>query len=184
MNFKEIVKKVYWFLFKDDSIWSWLVNLVLAFIIVKFLIYPALALILGTQLPLVAVISGSMEHDGLNFEEFWDEKGEWYETQGITKEMFREYDLKNGFNKGDVIILYNPDDIEVGEVGVYASDLHQYPIIHRVIKIDENGYIFKGDHNSDSDPYVIQNEQLLGKALFKVPMIGWIKIWFAELVGI
>jgi len=184
MNFKEVMKKVYWFLFKDDSIWSWIVNLILAFIIVKFIIYPLLALMLGTQLPLVAVISGSMEHDGMNFEEFWAEKGAWYEAQNITQEMFMQYGFKNGFNKGDVIILYNPENLEVGDVGVYASGLHEYPIIHRIIKIDENGYIFKGDHNNDSDPYEVQSEQLIGKALFKIPYIGWIKIWFAELIGI
>ena len=43
----------------------------------------------------------------------------------------------NGFNKGDVMVLGAYDDIEVGDVLVYASSGHPYPIIHRVTYINE-----------------------------------------------
>jgi signal peptidase I len=125
-----------------------------------------------------------MEHDGMSFEEFWAEKGEWYEMRGMTREEFEEFNFRNGFNKGDVIVLYNPEELKEGDVGVYSSDIHKYPIIHRVMSIEENGYIFKGDHNSENDPYIVPKDLLIGKALFRIPYIGWIKIWFAELIGV
>ena len=183
---KLYAKKVYRFIFQDDSIWSWIVNVILAFLIVKFLVYPGLALILGTQLPLVAVISGSMDHEGLAFDSWWAENAEWYEEQGISQEMFDSYKFTNGFNKGDVMILIGANNLAVGDVMVYNSGGHNYPIIHRVtfINEEESLYQLKGDHNSVEDPDLVEENQILGKAVVRIPWIGWIKIWFTELIGI
>jgi signal peptidase I len=54
--------KLWYFLWHEDSIESWTINIILAFIIIKFLVYPALGFTLGTSHPIVAVVSGSMEH--------------------------------------------------------------------------------------------------------------------------
>ncbi|HII17071.1 TPA: signal peptidase I [Candidatus Woesearchaeota archaeon] len=54
--------KVWHFIWEEDSIASWLVNIVLAFILIKFIVYPGLGFAFGTSHPIVAVVSGSMEH--------------------------------------------------------------------------------------------------------------------------
>ena len=59
---KEHLKKTWKFFWDDDSIWSWLANIIVAFLVIRFLVYPLLGLILGTGFPIVAVISESMEH--------------------------------------------------------------------------------------------------------------------------
>jgi len=182
MNWKKAIRKTYQFIFHDDSIWSWVVNLILAFLIVKFLIYPGLALILGSQLPLVAVISGSMEHEGMDFDAWWDANKEWYEDQGITENEFESFKFTNGFNKGDVMVLVAPDNLEVGDVLVYISNSHAYPIIHRVTYINEDGsYVVKGDNNDNADPGDVEASQVVGKALYRIPKIGMIKIWAVDL---
>ena len=185
-KFKFYSKKFYRFVFYDDSLLSWIVNILLAFLLVKFLIYPGLALALGSELPLVAVISGSMEHEGLEYEQWWDQNEEWYLENDITNGDFQEYKFVNGFDKGDVIILGAYDDAEVGDVLVYSSTNHPYPIIHRVTYINEEDltYELKGDNNDVGDPDLVENEQLIGKALYRIPYIGWVKIWFAELFGL
>ena len=182
---KEYAKKTYYFIFKDDSLLSWIVNIILAFILVKFIIYPLLGLLLGSSLPLVAVISGSMEHEGLAFDQWWEENGGWYEEQGITKEMFLDYRFVYGFNTGDVIVLVGADEVLVGDVLVYSSN-QAYPIIHRVTYINEkeHSYILKGDNNAGSDQLPVSEEQVIGKALYRIPKIGWIKIWFTNITGI
>ena len=48
--------KVWWFLWEDDSVWSWLANIVLAFVLIKFIVYPGLGLALQTSHPIVAVV--------------------------------------------------------------------------------------------------------------------------------
>ena len=183
-EWKQILKNVYHFIFHDDSALSWIVNIVLAFVLVKFVIYPGLALLLGSSLPLVAVISGSMEHEGLDFDAWWDVNGAWYEEQGISKEIFLEYRFKNGFNKGDVMVLVGADEVTQGDVLVYSSGTHHYRIIHRVTYIneEEHSYIIKGDNNDGADPFAVSEEQVLGKALYRIPKIGWIKILFTELL--
>ena len=182
---KDYVQKTYRFIFKEDSVLSWIVNIILAFLLVKFVIYPFLAFILGSSLPLVAVISGSMEHNGMDFDPWWDTNGAWYAHVEITKGMFSDYLFRNGFDKGDVMILGRAGNVSVGDVLVYQSDTHPYPIIHRVTYINEDGsYIIKGDNNDGPDPAGVQASQVIGKALYRIPKIGWIKIWFSELTGL
>jgi signal peptidase I len=188
-DLKNLARKAYHFLFKEDSVLSWVVNVVLAFILVKFVIYPGLSLILGTTLPLVAVISGSMDHTNLGFDDWWEQNQDYYQEIGISKEMFDGYMFTNGFKKGDVMILVGVDNVEMGDVLVYSSSSHPYPIIHRVTYINEDNtlYQFKGDHNQEPDAKLVKPEQILGKAVVKIPWVGWVKIWFAvllETVGI
>jgi len=61
-NMKHGLKKFWHFVWHEDSIGSWIFNIILAFVLIKFLIYPGIGLALGTNLPVVAVISESMEH--------------------------------------------------------------------------------------------------------------------------
>src|SRR3989338_8734422 len=137
---KHTLKKTWWFIWEDDSIWSWIVNIILAFVLIKFIVYPGLGLLLGTHYPIVAVVSSSMEHDG-NFENWWNGQSTWYLNNDITKENFLTFDFRNGFNKGDIMILYGKKakDIGIGEVIVFKSGRPD-PIIHRVVKkADANG---------------------------------------------
>ena len=182
MEWKKQFKKTYHFIFKEDSALSWAVNIILAFLIVKFLVYPGMSLVLGTDLPLVAVISGSMDHEGLEIDEWWEANGDWYTEEGLTQEEFLEFKFLNGFDKGDVMVLGSAGDVEVGDVLVYVSSTHEYPIIHRVVGLNDDGtYDFKGDNNDEGDPGDIVEEQLLGKALYRIPKIGWVKIWAVAL---
>lgn len=177
---------------------SWIVNIVLAFVLIKFIIYPGLGFLLGTGFPVVAVVSGSMEHDG-SFNNWWESgaicstnqctQEKWYIEHGITKEKFRKFIFKNGFNTGDIMVLLGtkPKNIDVGDVIVFKST-KPYPIIHRVIEVEDSkkAFIFetKGDHNPAQGNYDknISEERLLGRAVFRIPYLGWIKILFFKLV--
>ena len=187
-------KKIWKFVWDDNSVWSWIVNIILAFVLIKYIIYPLLGLLLGTHYPLVAVVSGSMEHD-ITFDEFWLQQKPIYSDFNISKEMFEKFPFKNGFKKGDIMMLKGKKakDIHVGEVIVFQSS-KKYPIIHRVVKKwTENGKIFfqtKGDHNlrSINEPGLneehIPSDEVLGVALLKIPWIGNLKIKLFELMGL
>ena len=191
-KFKAFLKKTWWFIWEDDSVLSWIVNIILAFVLIKFIVYPGLGLLLGTGYPIVAVVSSSMKHDG-SFDNWWSTQENWYSGYNISSEQFSSFDFRNGFNKGDIMVLYGkkPKDIKVGDVIVFRSKRPD-PIIHRVVKgweLDEKYYFqTKGDHNSDSiksftlDETNIGEERLLGKAVFRVPLLGYVKIWFVELI--
>ena len=180
--------------------------MILAFILIKFIIFPVLGLFLGTNYPIVAVVSSSMDQTSLDgvvcgipkedvntFDEFWDTCGGWYEYRGISKEDFMGFSMDRGFKKGKVIFVVgvSPETLEVGDTVIFNAN-QRNPIIHRIVEIKEVGgdyfYTTKGDHNPDSFPQLgevdIPHERVLGKATFKIPIIGYVKILFVDLINL
>ena len=187
---KKVVEysKRFWKFLQKDSWPSFAVTLILAFVIIKFVFFPGLSLITGTSLPLVIVESCSMYHsDGL--EEVLENKV--YDKWGIDLASAVNWDFKRGMSKGDVIFVVGTKNIEVGDVIIFTSkgSSQPYPIIHRVVTADET-YSTKGDHNSNqltasnnmhrTDETDISEDEIVGKALFKIPFIGWAKLIFFE----
>ncbi len=198
MDLKTSAKKLWDFIWYDDSWASWIANVILAFVIVKYLFYPALGFLLGTNYPIVAVVSGSMEHRGA-FDAWWEaecrrdvlsgeviRQKDLYQKFSILKENFQNFRFKNGFNRGDIMILSSPKKITIGEVVVFNADHAYDPIIHRVVETKEKVFKTKGDANcmianfEDSVP----KERALGKAVLRIPLLGWVKIIFVEIVGL
>jgi hypothetical protein len=186
-DWKKTAKRVWHFIWDEDSIWSWLVNVVLAFVLIKFIVYPGLGFLLATTHPIVAVVSGSMEHDGSSW---WAGQQLYYQQFNISEKEFQTFRFKNGFNKGDIMVLIgkNPSDLGVGDVIVFNGGRSD-PIIHRIIKKwSENGNLFfqtKGDHNQMSMAGLeqkIPESQVIGKAVVRIPYLGYIKIWFVDLL--
>ena len=89
------------------------------------------------------------------------------------------------FNVGDLAIIKkcNANDIKIQDVIEYQMD--GYTVIHRVINIyQEDGeffFITKGDNNSSEDSLPVREEQLIGKATFKIPYIALPTIWIHNL---
>lgn len=185
---KSFLGKVWYFIWEDDSWLSWVVDIILAFLIVKFLLYPGLGLIIGTSHPVVAVVSGSMEHQGYSFQDWWAINRDDYKEFGIEKSEFFEYKFRNGFDKGDLMVLVGADEIDRGDVIVFKEPGGK-PIIHRVIVSEErDGELFiqtKGDNNKNSDPAEtgIPLDNVVGKAKYRIPYLGWFKVLFMELLG-
>lgn len=200
------IKKIWNFIFHEDSLLSWIVNIILAFVIVKYLIYPLLGLVLSTSYPLVAVVSSSMDHtilakEGsniyeicgehfseekyLDIDEYWKICGNYYESKFyITKPEFQQFPYSNGFKKGDIMILLGSKNIKTGDIIVYSNPNYQYPIIHRVVKgYKKNSityYKTKGDHNNVEDP--MDTDQPIGKVIWRIPKLGYIKIIFINYI--
>ena len=62
-DYRKVLKRVWHFIWEDNSIWSWIANIAIAFILIKFIVYPSLGFFLSTSHPVVAVVSESMEHN-------------------------------------------------------------------------------------------------------------------------
>ncbi|MBU1940256.1 MAG: signal peptidase I, partial [Candidatus Thermoplasmatota archaeon] len=85
---------------------------------------------------------------------------------------------------GDVVIISDVpvDEIQEGDIIQYRGE--DAAIIHRVYEIRENKhtklFITKGDANENPDPDPVSQGQIMGKAVFTVPKIGWISIALKE----
>lgn len=131
----------------------------LAYIVIGFLIAltvnNALAFALKTDTPVVAVFSNSMVPT---------------------------------FYQGDILFVrnYNADEKPMpGDIIIFESGMFKYPIIHRIISVDEEGKIqTKGDNNPVQDPWTISQSNIHGKAILKVPALGWIKISAYSILGV
>lgn len=199
LNFFAKLKKFWKFVWEDDSLLSWIISVVIAFVMIKFVVYPALGFLLSTTHPVVAVVSGSMEHH-YDYDTWWNIHEPLYADAGITKEQFKTFPFHSGFNTGDIMVLLgkDPKKIDVGDVIVYRSIYRKDPIIHRVIrKWSEGGKVYfttKGDNNmgSNSDEIRIPAEKLIGyqkynkgsTAVLRIPYLGWIKIGFVKLLAL
>lgn len=174
--------KRFWKFLKKDTWQSLVVFLILALIFIKFIFFPLLNLVTGTNFPLVIVESCSMHHEEKGFEQSFD-SSTVYQNNGITLEDTENWDFQKGLEKGDVIFIVKTKNIEVGDVIIFEGGA-TYPIIHRVVD-DEEPYATKGDNyktNSYQLPTEksITEEQVYGKAIFKIPAIGWIKLIFFD----
>tara|TARA_B100000029_G_C17090752_1_gene784140 strand:- start:85 stop:636 length:552 start_codon:yes stop_codon:yes gene_type:complete len=171
------IKRIWNFLWKEDSLESYVISGILILLLGKFVIFPSLGLLLSSSMPVVAVMSESMQHDS-NFDQWYQEKSLIYESNKIYYEDFSNFDFKNGFNAGDVMIVKgnNFNDLEIGDVIVFKKSGHQ-PTIHRIINFNEDYVSTLGDNNSKQLAYekFIYESDYVGKAIFKVPLLGWPK---------
>ena len=89
-----------------------------------------------------------------------------------------------------------PKDIEIGDIIVFWS-AKKDPIIHRVVRKwqDNNIYHFqtKGDNYKTNptsiksfflDETDISEGQIVGNAVFRIPLMGYVKIWFVDILSI
>ena len=179
MSFKKRARR-FWRFLHEDSWYSWIVSLILIVIFIKFVFFPLLSLLTGSSLPLVVIESCSMYHES-NFDEWWDKNAAWYEARNISKEDFKSFNYKNGLNKGDIILVTGWGEYEKGDVIIFnAATAH--PIIHRIV--DVNPLATKGDHNLNQLDIEknINEENIIGKASFRLPFVGWVKLAIFELL--
>ncbi len=69
---------------------------------------------------------------------------------------------------GDGIELYtykNPTEIRVGDVIVYPHPKGTVDVVHRIIGINPEGVLTRGDNNNKIDPYTIKFKDIIGKVI-------------------
>ena len=115
------------------------IEIVAAFL-AAWLFYQGLAFATGTPMPIVAVVSQSMEPV---------------------------------LHRGDLLVVVGEKEPQIGDIVIYQSEASKFTIVHRIIKKENGGYIIKGDNNAGPDPGVVSKEQIIGKAVFAVPLLGY-----------
>ena len=182
-NILKYVKNFWSWMWNSNSLLSWLVSLILAFVFVRFIFYPLLGLIFATSLPLVVVESGSMEHHE-DFNLWWEAQENYYNEFGITGGAIQAWPFKTGLNKGDIIIIKGEKfkELKVGDIIVFKPKSQNKAVIHRIVKVEDNHIETKGDANIGQIGFEqnIKPEQIKGIAIAKLPYLGWIKLFFVE----
>ncbi len=168
---------------------------VLMAILLYFVIQISLTVATGVDSPISVVISGSMDHHGMMFDDWWAEKSDEYLPFGISKVEFSTYPHVDGFERGDILLVtgVTTDDIIIGDVIVFSRDFDQIPVVHRVVEIFEHDgtryFLTKGDFNIVADNYHsdsylgIGESRVIGKVRSVIPNVGNITLWVRGLFG-
>ena len=78
---------------------------------------------------------------------------------------------------GSVVVVNTADrDVLPGDVATFSR--HGDLVTHRILSKTEDRYQTKGDANTDPDTGIISAEDIRGKVLFHIPMIGYGMVWF------
>ena len=90
--------------------------------------------------------------------------------------------MADTINIGDVVIVKINDEIQENDIIVYQEE--NSFITHRIIEINEESIITRGDANNSEDK-PIQKSQILGKVIYIIPQIGtWRRILATpEIIG-
>ncbi len=149
--------------FLKAYVWENLKDVIIAFILAVCL-YKGLGLALGTDYPMLVVVSCSMVPT---------------------------------LERGDVIIVKGVswDEIVANEkwkdpnstIIVYYEPLQDRLIVHRAYKKlleDSHKYVVAwGDNNSQPDPWLIPIENVEGKVIYRIPYLGYPRLWLGYLFG-
>ena len=82
--------------------------------------------------------------------------------------------MANTINIGDIVVVKVNEAFKENDIIVYKEE--NSFITHRVIKIDGQNLITRGDANNSEDK-PIKSDQILGKVIYVIPKIGiWRKV--------
>jgi signal peptidase len=108
--------------------------------------------------------------------------------------------MRPTYNVGDLLVIQDisSDKLQVGDVIVFEVSTRSYDIVHRIIEIQyrsQDGKLYfrtKGDNNLASDYWrgsecwngMIPQENVIGKVILSVPLIGHVSLAISSEYGI
>ena len=75
------------------------------------------------------------------------------------------------------VILTNTTPDGIGTQDVITYRIGEQLITHRVIRMNEEGYVTKGDNNPAEDPGTVSPDQVVGKVISCIPYIGYLVLF-------
>lgn len=92
--------------------------------------------------------------------------------------------MKPSIYPGDLIIIHASSDYNVGDVITFNNGQENgktIAITHRIVEKNGDSYTTKGDFNSVPDITKVRVESIIGKYLFRIPLLGY-PVSFAKTV--
>ncbi len=80
--------------------------------------------------------------------------------------------MEPGYHLGDLTIMRKALMYQIGDVVTYRDAEMNAFVIHRIIGIDQDRFILKGDNNSWIDAYRPTHEEIIGKLWIYIPKLG------------
>jgi signal peptidase I len=85
--------------------------------------------------------------------------------------------MKPGFHGGDLVIVRQAAEYQIGDIVTYLDGNMGAHIIHRIIGMEQDRFILKGDNNSWIDAYHPTHAEIIGKLWIHLPKLGTAVEW-------
>ena len=105
-----------------------------------------------------------------------------YFSPGYDMRLVRSESMKPAINMGDMVITGPPGgEVEAGTIVTYQRG--EELVTHRVLSVDGETLVTKGDAVEDADPWAVTLSDVRGVYLFKVPYIGYVANFISTKLG-
>ena len=133
-------------------------------------------LVLGILVCLLIIILGIQTYNKLIVHD---------ETAGILGYNYKTVltgSMEPAIPVGSIVITKEQSSYEIEDIISFQEE--GAIITHRIISIDRERYITKGDANNVADTEKVQQKQILGKVILTIPLLGYLVMWLMSPVGI
>jgi len=89
---------------------------------------------------------------------------------GISSLIVSSGSMEPELSVGDVIIIKSCANYEVGDIITYNVN-DEYFVTHRIIEIEGNNFVTKGDNNNVEDSQVVLKENVEGKVILNAKIL-------------
>lgn len=140
------------------------------------IITKAGTLVLGILVCLLIIILGIQAYNKLIVRD---------ETAGILGYNYKTVltgSMEPAIPVGSIVITKEQSSYEIEDIISFQEE--GAIITHRIISIDRERYITKGDANNVADTEEVQQKQILGKVILTIPLLGYLVMWLMSPVGI
>lgn len=140
------------------------------------IITKAGTLVLGILVCLLIIILGIQAYNKLIVRD---------ETAGILGYNYKTVltgSMEPAIPVGSIVITKEQSSYEMEDIISFQEE--GAIITHRIISIDRERYITKGDANNVADTEEVQQKQILGKVILTIPLLGYLVMWLMSPVGI
>ena len=87
---------------------------------------------------------------------------------------------------GSVVVIkpVDTETLNIGDIICFRlSESATTTVTHRIINITNEGFTTKGDANEDSDQWIVKKENVIGKAIFTIPYVGYLGYFVRTPIG-
>ena len=140
------------------------------------IITKAGTLVLGILVCLLIIILGIQAYNKLIVRD---------ETAGILGYNYKTVltgSMEPAIPVGSIVITKEQSSYEMEDIISFQEE--GAIITHRIITIDRERYITKGDANNVADTEEVQQKQILGKVILTIPLLGYLVMWLMSPFGI
>ena len=84
--------------------------------------------------------------------------------------------MEPALSPGDVVIVAATTDVATGDI-VTFDDGNDIPTTHRVVGTQDGQFVTKGDANERPDSRLVAREDLVGRVVLAIPLVGHVVLW-------